>query len=74
MIQHFAQAPEFCLNLARDEDLATGASYVSATNATGTYQEIRPPAGYYLALAAGPEILEDLPSEEPPTEKWEPTE
>eukprot|EP00969_Alexandrium_andersonii_P346307 15309179-Alexandrium_andersonii.AAC.1 len=65
MTQHFAQAPEFCLNLVRDADLITGASYVGVMNSAGTYQEIRLPAGYYLLLASGPEILEDLPSEEP---------
>eukprot|EP00969_Alexandrium_andersonii_P304534 13461623-Alexandrium_andersonii.AAC.1 len=69
MIQHFAQASEFCLNLFRDEDLITGASYVSVTTAAGTYNEIRTPAGYYLALASGPEIIEELPSEAPLKEK-----
>eukprot|EP00969_Alexandrium_andersonii_P001782 78556-Alexandrium_andersonii.AAC.1 len=65
MTRRFAQVPEFCVNRVRGEDLITGACHVSVMNVVGSYAEIRPPAGYYLSLASGPAILEDLPSEEP---------
>eukprot|EP00969_Alexandrium_andersonii_P226061 9983068-Alexandrium_andersonii.AAC.1 len=48
VVQHFAQAPEFCRNRVRDGDVITGACYVSVMTELGTYIEARPPAGYYL--------------------------
>eukprot|EP00969_Alexandrium_andersonii_P231107 10206907-Alexandrium_andersonii.AAC.1 len=43
-------------------------------NVVGGYVEVRPSAGYYLSLSSGPDILEDLPSEEPERRKWKPSE
>eukprot|EP00969_Alexandrium_andersonii_P125641 5554292-Alexandrium_andersonii.AAC.1 len=74
MVEHFAQAPEFCCNRVRDGDIITGACYASVMTELGTYIEIRPPAGYYLSLASGPTLYEDLPSDEPTPEAWKPVE
>eukprot|EP00969_Alexandrium_andersonii_P267140 11805535-Alexandrium_andersonii.AAC.1 len=74
MVRHFAQANEFNLNLVRDEDIIVAGSHVSVENHLGGYNEIRPPAGYYLSLASGPEIVEEPPSAAPLPVKWKPQE
>eukprot|EP00969_Alexandrium_andersonii_P320566 14163361-Alexandrium_andersonii.AAC.1 len=74
MVHHFAQAPEFCCNRVRDGDVITSACYVSVLIKLGSYVDIQPPAGYYISLASGPTLNEDLPTEEPTPEPWKPVE
>eukprot|EP00969_Alexandrium_andersonii_P310395 13716607-Alexandrium_andersonii.AAC.1 len=74
MVQHCAQASEFCCIRVRDGDVITGACYASVMTEVGAYIEVWPPAGYYLSLASGPTLYEDLPSEELAPQAWKPVE
>eukprot|EP00969_Alexandrium_andersonii_P019736 861249-Alexandrium_andersonii.AAC.1 len=74
MVNHFAQVPEFCRNRVRDGDVIASACHVSVLAELGSYVDIRPPAGYYISLASGPALVEDLPTQEPTPEPWKPVE
>eukprot|EP00969_Alexandrium_andersonii_P009001 394050-Alexandrium_andersonii.AAC.1 len=62
MVAHFAQAPKFCCNRARDGDTTTSACYASVPADIGGDVELRPPAGCYLSLASGPPLMEEFPT------------
>eukprot|EP00969_Alexandrium_andersonii_P289271 12785991-Alexandrium_andersonii.AAC.1 len=74
MVCHFSDTPEFRVSYLRDEDPLGGESFITVTNHLGGVTELRPPAGFYISLTAGPEVNAELPSEAPPEVKRLPTE
>eukprot|EP00969_Alexandrium_andersonii_P286382 12659772-Alexandrium_andersonii.AAC.1 len=74
MVPHFAQAPEFCCNRVCDGDVTASACHVGVLTDLGSDVDLRPPAGYYISLASGPTLVQDLPTREPAPEPWKPVE